>query len=33
MKVTTVERMVWTDPVIAEMPVPTGKLTLRSGFG
>jgi hypothetical protein len=33
MKVTTVERMVWTDPVIADVPVPTGKLTLRSGFG
>jgi hypothetical protein len=33
MKVTTVERMVWTDPVIADVPVPAGKLTLRSGFG
>jgi hypothetical protein len=33
MKITRVERLVWTDTIIGELDVPAGKLILRSGYG
>lgn len=33
MKIRSVERLVWTDPIIEEIYVPAGRLILRSGFG
>jgi hypothetical protein len=33
MKITRVERLVWTDTIIGQRDVPAGKLILRSGYG
>jgi hypothetical protein len=33
MKIAGVERLAWTDNVIGEVDVPSGKLVLRSGYG